>query len=166
MGSTDNYGKYLHHYVSRYVIRYLSSLDPNITWSNHGLCRLNAQYAFLKSVMGHPQVIPPAIDITRISRVIDVATGTGSWAIDFASLPEVRDSNIQVFACDISSEKFLQGINPPEKKVTFFQQDITKQFPDELRGTFDLVNLTLVSYALTSKGWETALQNLHSLLGE
>ena len=99
--------------------------------------------------MGHPQVIPPAIDIARISRVIDVATGTGSWAIDFASLPEVRDSNIQVFACDISSEKFLQGINLPEKQITFFQQDVTKQFPDELLGTFDLINLTLISYALT-----------------
>ena len=61
-------------------------------WSNGGLCRLNAQYPFIKSVMGHPQVIPPAIDIARISRVIDVATGTGSWTIDFASLPEVRDS--------------------------------------------------------------------------
>jgi ubiquinone/menaquinone biosynthesis C-methylase UbiE len=58
--------------------------------------------------MGHPQVIPPVIDIAHISRDINVATGTGSWAIDFASLPEVHDSNVQVLACDISSEKFLQ----------------------------------------------------------
>ena len=141
-------------------------LMPTRPWSNRGLYRLNAQYAFLKSAMGHPQVVPPGIDISHISRVIDVATGTGSWAIDFASLPEVRDSDVQVFACDISSEKYLQGNNPPEKQVTFFQQDITKQFPDELLGTFDLVNLTLVSYALTSKGWEMALQNLHNLLSE
>ena len=50
--------------------------------------------------------ILPGMDIARISRVIDIAAGTGSWAIDFASLPEVRDSNVQVFACDISSEKY------------------------------------------------------------
>lgn len=53
--------------------------------------------------MGHPQVIPPGIDIAHISRVIDVATGTDSWAIDFTLLPGVHDSNVQVFACDISS---------------------------------------------------------------
>ena len=137
-----------------------------MTWSNCGLYRLNAQYPYIKSVIGHPQVIPPEIDIARISRVIDVATGTGSWAVDFASLPEVHDSNVQIFACDISSEKFLQGNKPPAKQITFFQQDPTKPFPDELLGTFDLINLVFVSYALTSRGWEIALQNLHSLLSE
>jgi hypothetical protein len=30
--------------------------------------------------------------------------------------------------------------------MTFFQQDLTKQFPDELLGTFDLINLAFVSY--------------------
>lgn len=152
--------------ASRYVIRCLSSLDADMTWSNCGLYRLNAHYPFVKSAMGHPQVIPPDIDIAHLSRVIDVATGTGSWAIDFASLPQVHDSNVQVFACDISNEKFLQGHIPPAKRITFFQQEITKPFPNELLGTFDLINLTFVSYALTSQGWEIALQNLHSLLSE
>ena len=137
-----------------------------MTWSNGGLYRLNAQYQFFNSVIGHPQVIPPGIDIAHISRVIDVATGTGSWAVDFASLPEVRDSNVQVFACDISSGNFLQGTNPPEKRITFFQQDLTKPFPDELLGTFDLINMAFVSYALTSQGWGISLRNLHSLLSE
>ena len=147
---------------------YLSALNANLTWawSNGGLYRLNAQYPFYKSIMGHPQVIPPGIDLAHVSRVIDVATGTGSWALDFASLPEVQNSNIQVFACDISSEKFLQGNKPTAKQITFFQQDVTKPFSDELLGTFDLINLAFVSYALTSRGWEIALQNLCSLLSE
>jgi SAM-dependent methyltransferase len=127
---------------------------------------LNAQYSFFKSVVGHPRVIPPGIDISHVSRVIDVATGTGVWALDFASLPDVYKSNIQVFACDISSEKFLKGNEPAVKQITFFQQDVTKPFPEELLGTFDLVNLTFLSYALTSQGWEKALQNLHGLLSE
>ena len=154
--------------ASRYVSRCLSesSLDANMTWSNRDLCRLNTQYTFLKSAMGHPQVIPPGIDITNISRVIDVATGTGSWAVDFALLPEIRDSNVQIFACDISSEKYLQEYKPPTKQITFFQQDVTKPFPDELLGTFDLINMALVSLALTSKGWEMALRNLRGLLSE
>ena len=120
----------------RYVICCLTSLYAKMTWSNCGSYRLNVQYPFVKSVMGHSQVIPPGIDIAHISRVIDVATGTCSWAVDFASLPEVHDSDVQVIACDISSEKFLQGHKFPAKQRTFFQQDIAKPFLDELLGTF------------------------------
>jgi SAM-dependent methyltransferase len=116
--------------------------------------------------MGHHQVIPPEIDIAHVSRVIDVGTGTGAWALDFVSLPEVHKSNIQVFACDVSDEKFPQGNEPGVEQITFFQQDITKPFPDELLGTFNLVNLTLLVYALTPRGWGIALQNLRSLLSE
>ncbi|KAI0290624.1 hypothetical protein BC826DRAFT_1026401 [Russula brevipes] len=126
--------------------------------------RLNAQYSFLKSVIGHPQVVPPGIDVTHVSRVLDVATGTGAWAVDFLSLPDVRDSNIQVFACDISTGKFPQTGEPHAKSIKFFQQDVTKPFSDELLGTFDLINVNLLSFALTSQGWKTSLQNLHSLL--
>ena len=131
-----------------------------------GLYRLNAQYSIFKSVLGHPQVIPPGIDIAHVSRVIDVATGTGAWALDFVSLPEVQKNNIQVFACDISGEKFLQGKKPSVEQITFFQQDVTKPFPDELVGTFDLANLSLLSYALTLQGWKLTFQNMRSLLSE
>ena len=128
--------------------------------------RLKAQYSYLESVFGYPQLVPPGIDIARVSRVIDVATGTGAWALDFASLPDVRDRNIQVFACDISTAKFPRADEQEANTVTFFQQDITKPFPNDLLGTFDLVNLVLLSYALTEQGWKRALQNVHSLLSE
>ncbi|KAF8492967.1 S-adenosyl-L-methionine-dependent methyltransferase, partial [Russula emetica] len=128
--------------------------------------RLNTQYPFYKSVLGDSHVIPPGIDIANISRVIDIATGTGAWALDFASQPEVQKRNIQIFACDIDDTKFLQGnkLQVAAKHVSFFQQDVTKPFPDELLGTFDLVNLILLSCALTSQGWKMALQNFRSLL--
>jgi len=125
---------------------------------------LNTQYPFYKSLFGHSQVIPPGIDIANISRVIDVGTGTGAWALDFASQPEVQRRNIQIFACDIDGTKFLQGNKLAPKRVSFFQQDVTKPFPEELLGTFDLVNLLLLCCALTSQGWKMALQNLRSLL--
>jgi SAM-dependent methyltransferase len=129
---------------------------------------LNTQYPFYKSVFGHSHVIPPGIDITNISRVIDVATGTGAWVLDFASLPEVQRRNIQIFACDIDGAKFLQGNKPQVavNHISFFQQDVTKPFPDELLGTFDLVNLILLCCALTSQGWKMALENLRSLLSK
>jgi hypothetical protein len=117
-------------------------------------------------VIGHPQVVPPGIDVAHVSRVLDVATGTGAWAVDFLSLPDVRDSNIQAFACDISTGKFPQTGEPHAKRIKFFQQDVTKPFSDELLGTFDLINVTLLAFALTSQGWKIALKNLHSLLRE
>lgn len=113
---------------------------------------MNTQYPFYKSVFGHSQVIPPGIDIANISRVIDVGTGTGAWALDFASHPEVQKRNIQIFACDIDGTKFLQGNKLAAKHVSFFLQDVTKPFPDELLGTFDLVNVLLLCCALTSHG--------------
>jgi len=122
--------------------------------------RLNRQYIFHKNLFDYPQLIPPEIDITHVSRVIDVGAGTGAWALDFVSLPDVCDRDLQVFACDISTAKFPRSGEPEVRKITFFQQDVTKPFPDELLGTFDLINLSCLSYALTAQGWKVALRNI------
>jgi ubiquinone/menaquinone biosynthesis C-methylase UbiE len=120
----------------------------------------------MNAVFGYPQLVPPEIDIAHVSRVIDLATGTGVWALGLASLPYVRDRNVQIFACDISTAKFPRAEEQEAKKVKFFQQDITKPFPDELLGTFDLVNLIFLCYALTEEEWKRALQNIYHLLSE
>jgi SAM-dependent methyltransferase len=89
------------------------------------------------------------------------------WALDFVSLPGVCDrDDIQVFACDISTAKFPKIDGPGVRKIKFFQQDVTKPFPDEFIGTFDLINFSFVAYAFTTQGWQVALQNLYSLLSE
>jgi ubiquinone/menaquinone biosynthesis C-methylase UbiE len=124
------------------------------------------QYAFLKTAFGYPQLVPPEINISHVSKVIDIATGTGAWALDFASLPDVCNRNVQIFACDISTAKFPPEEERKAKGINFFQQDVTKTFPDELLGTFDLVNLMYLSYSLTENGWKKALKNIHSLLSE
>ena len=97
---------------------------------------------------------------------MDVGTGTGAWILDFVALPGVRDRGLQVFACDISTAKFPRNDEPGVKKITFFQHDVTKPFPDELLGTFDLINICFLGYALTAQGWKVALRNLYSLLSE
>jgi len=135
-------------------------LDDN----NSEVSRLKSQYLFFKSVFDYPDIIPPVVNVAHVSKVIDVATGTGAWALDFVSQPDVRDRGVQVFACDISTAKFPQADIPDVDKITFFQQDVTKPFPDEMLGTFDLVNMTYLGFALTVQGWKLALQNLHDLL--
>ncbi len=114
----------------------------------------------------YPNIVPPVVNVAHLSKVIDVATGTGAWALDFVSQPDVRDCGAQVFACDISTAKLPQAARdkPDVNKITFFQQDVTKPFPDEMLGTFDLVNMTYLGFALTVQGWKLALQNLRDLL--
>lgn len=126
--------------------------------------RLKKQYFFFKTVFDYPDIVPPVVNVAHVSKVIDVATGTGAWALDFVSQPDVRDRGVQVFACDISTAKFPQTDKPDADKITFFQQDVTKPFPDEMLGTFDLVNMTYLGFALTVQGWKLALQNLRDLL--
>jgi SAM-dependent methyltransferase len=130
------------------------------------LSRLNRQFNFHKTLFDYPQLVPPGIDITHVSRIIDVGAGTGAWALDLMSHPDVRDRDLQVFACDISTAKFPRNDEPEVRKITFFEQDVTKAFPDEFIGTFDLINLSCLSYGLTAQGWKVALRNLYSLLSE
>ncbi|KAH9074935.1 S-adenosyl-L-methionine-dependent methyltransferase [Lactarius deliciosus] len=122
--------------------------------------RLNTQYLYLKTIFDYPKIVPPVVSVARVGKVIDVATGTGAWALDFVSQPEVRDRGVQVFACDISAAKFPQADKPDVDKITFFQHDVTKPFPDDMLGTFDLVHMAFVCWALTVQGWKSALQNL------
>ena len=117
-------------------------------------------------MFNYPNIVPPVVNVAHLSKVIDVATGTGAWALDFVSQPDLRDRGVQVFACDISTTKFPQAARDKSdvNKITFFQQDVTKPFPDEMLGTFDLVNMTYLGFALTVQGWKLALQNLRDLL--
>ncbi|KAI0262310.1 S-adenosyl-L-methionine-dependent methyltransferase [Gloeopeniophorella convolvens] len=128
------------------------------------ISRLNGQYLWFKSIWDYPQLLPFEIDVARVSRVLDAAAGTGAWALDFVSLPGVRDRDVQVFACDVSTAKFPDTDAPEVKRIKFFECDITRPFHDDMLGTFDLINLNYMSYALTKRGWKVALQNLHDLL--
>ncbi|KAI9458376.1 S-adenosyl-L-methionine-dependent methyltransferase [Lactarius psammicola] len=131
--------------------------------NNSEVSRLKTQYFHFKTVFG-PNTVPPVVNTTRINKVIDVATGTGAWALDLLSQPDVRDRDLQVFACDISTSKFPQAYEPDVDKIIFFQHDVTKPFPDEMLGTFDLVNMNYLVFALTVQGWKLALQNMRDLL--
>ncbi|KAH9166733.1 S-adenosyl-L-methionine-dependent methyltransferase [Lactarius sanguifluus] len=130
---------------------------------NSEVSRLKIQYLYFKTVFDS-NAVPPVVNINQVRKVIDVATGTGAWALDFVSQPNVRDRDVQVFACDISSAKFPQAGKPDVDKIRFFEHDVTKPFPDEMLGTFDLVNMSCMCFALTVQGWKSALQNLHDLL--
>ncbi|KAH9074933.1 hypothetical protein EDB83DRAFT_2354226 [Lactarius deliciosus] len=87
----------------------------------------------------YPKIAPPVVNVAHVRKVTDVGTGTGAWALDFMSQPEVRGCDVQVFACDISAAKFAQADGSGVSKITFFQQDVTEPFPDDMLRTFDLL---------------------------
>ncbi|KAH9074951.1 hypothetical protein EDB83DRAFT_2515824 [Lactarius deliciosus] len=116
-------------------------LDDN----NSEISRLKTQYLHFKTVFDS-NTVPPVVDVTQVRK------------------PNVRDRDVQVFACDISSAKFPQAGKPDVDKIRFFEHDVTKPFPDEILGTFDLVNMSCMCFALTMQGWKSALQNLRDLL--
>ncbi|KAH9017028.1 hypothetical protein EDB84DRAFT_1567010 [Lactarius hengduanensis] len=150
-----------HHFESKTPVKpYV--LDDNDNRSE--VSRLNIQYLYFKRMFDYPKIAPPVVNVAHVRRVIDVGTGTGAWALDFMSQPEVRSRGVQVFACDISAAKFPQADGSGVGKITFFQQDVTKPFPDDMLGTFDLVHMTCMCWALTVQGWKSALQNLRDLL--
>ncbi|KAI0262309.1 S-adenosyl-L-methionine-dependent methyltransferase [Gloeopeniophorella convolvens] len=126
--------------------------------------RLNSQYLWFKTVWDHPGLLPPEIDAAYVSRVLDAGTGTGAWALDFVSLPDVRDRDVEVFACDISTAKFPQADVSEVKRIRFFEHDVTRPFSEDMLGTFDLVNLSHLGYALTREGWAITLKNVRDLL--
>lgn len=132
---------------------------------------LTTQYELLRTLFDYPEAVPPAVDLNKVSAVLDIAAGTAAWTLDLANEPKIKprlpptSSNpVKLYACDLSLAKF-----PPKEKldalgVTCFQQDVTQPFPQELRGKFDLAHMSLLVFALTEEGWDRALRNIYEVL--
>ncbi|KAJ7189210.1 S-adenosyl-L-methionine-dependent methyltransferase [Mycena filopes] len=128
--------------------------------------RLTKQYIMKKSIYGWTSAVPDSIDLTRLQSVIDVGAGTCIWTLDLADTLKARGTNntTQLYACDIEA-KFLPSAElAAAAGITLFTQDVTKPFPEEYHGTFDLVHASLLFLCLTEEGWGKALLNFKKLL--
>ncbi|VDC01100.1 unnamed protein product [Peniophora sp. CBMAI 1063] len=124
--------------------------------------RLSEQHFFVKAVFDHPDLLPAAVDRKKIRRVLDAAAGTAAWALDLSDQPFA--SSYEIYASDITLSKF-----PPEDvlqraRIRTLQQDLTKPFPDDMKGTFDLVHTAALVVALTEDDWNNMLKNVYDLL--
>ncbi|KAJ6456636.1 hypothetical protein C8R47DRAFT_187926 [Mycena vitilis] len=130
--------------------------------------RLGKQYALRKSVYGWSTAVPDVdvVDLTRLHNVLDIAAGTCMWTLNFANMPQVRNrrDKIQIYACDINPG-FLPAPDVLEEfAIKTFMQDVTKPFPAEYGGMFDLVHASLLAVALNADGWNAAVGNFKTLL--
>ncbi|KAJ7110615.1 S-adenosyl-L-methionine-dependent methyltransferase [Mycena epipterygia] len=127
--------------------------------------RLSRLYPMKKSMYGWSSAVPDAVDLSQVERVIDIGAGTCIWTLDLAAMPEInaRCEQMCIYACDINT-KFFPASSLSELGITAFQQDVTKPFPEELYGTFDLVHASFLVGCLKPDGWGAALANYHRLL--
>ena len=132
--------------------------------------RLTDQYYMLKGGLQRTSPVPPELDLSKISSVLDVAAGNCIWILDFASQPEIEcrvqltEPSIELHACDIDLGKFPPSARLSKKGVKGFQHDVTRPFPEEMRHRFDLIHMSILIGALSSKQWEVAIRNLRDAL--
>ncbi|KAI0317273.1 S-adenosyl-L-methionine-dependent methyltransferase [Amylostereum chailletii] len=122
--------------------------------------RLSGQYLFMKNLFNHPTLLPPSIDVSKLHRVLDAAAGTAVWALDLAG----ATPHLELYACDITTAKFPPDDVLATAGVSAFEQDLTQPFPEDMRGTFDLVHMTYLVYALPEAAWQRALRNVYDVL--
>lgn len=119
--------------------------------------RLNCQHYIWGRELGF--TIDPTVALPNTNpRIADVATGTGVWLLEAASLyPGAR--------CDGTDIDLSQA--PPSKwcppNVAFSRWDFRTTPPEEWHGVYDLVHVRLVMLAI-EKDPSTVIQNLSMLL--
>ncbi|KAL2145880.1 hypothetical protein VTI28DRAFT_5962 [Corynascus sepedonium] len=93
------------------------------------------------------------LDMTKVQKVLDVGTGTGIWAIDFAD----ENPNVQVIGTDISP--IQPGWVPPN--VFFEMEDATQAwtFPDN---SFDYVHIRYLFGSIVD--WERLMREAYRVL--
>ncbi|KAH9889264.1 hypothetical protein C8Q73DRAFT_152384 [Cubamyces lactineus] len=133
--------------------------------------RLAAQYLFKRALYGWNSPIPPVIDVSHLTNVLDVAAGTCIWTFDFASLhgvserlSEGAEDRIHLYACDIETKVLPEKSLTDPLHLTTFQHDVTMPFPKYLHGKFDLVHISFLLMCLTKDGWKQALRHCNDVL--
>lgn len=107
------------------------------------LTRLLLQHQLLNKLMGG--ILPSTLDLSHVSRVLDVACGVGRWVIDLARM----HSTMQVIGID-KSEYFIEQARQMAElekvsNATFMVQDMHHmEEKDFVPASFDLIHLSFL----------------------
>ncbi|KAF9458397.1 hypothetical protein BDZ94DRAFT_1313356 [Collybia nuda] len=125
--------------------------------------RLDKQYLlFQKCFDRGPVTLAGSLKKDRVNKVLDVAAGSLAWALDVARSAD--SSKIQLYACDITPDNFPPTSVTNALSITTFVHDVTRPFPEDMIGQFDVVNMRLLMYALSEDQWKKALNNIYDVL--
>lgn len=124
--------------------------------------RLDDQHAFLGKFSGGlvPTDISTHLATIPTPRIADVGTGTAAWLIDIAT--QLPPTSV-LAGFDVTRDT----LPPPDSRpanFTFYNHNATEPFPEEHVGTYDLVHVRFLMYALKKHEWAVVAQNLYALL--
>ncbi|BCR92568.1 putative LaeA-like methyltransferase [Aspergillus chevalieri] len=129
--------------------------------------RLNSQHVFLLEVYGN-NLIHPSIPKENIQSVADIATGTGIWLRDAATVLGMQNRNpsspYYLHGFDISSVQFQPVATQTNAEIYLSLQNCLKPFPPEHHGRYDFVHVRLLIGALRKGEYELAIKNIFDIL--
>jgi SAM-dependent methyltransferase len=126
-----------------------------------------------KKLLSYEDILEVPFDKERVTHILDVGAGSGAWTLDVARIPEIKarssptSSNpIKLYMSDITSAKFPSSSILDSLNIAAFEQDVTKPFPEEMQGKFDVVHMSFLVWALTHEQWSLALKNIYNILSK
>ena len=123
--------------------------------------RLDLQHQWTKAIAGD-RLIHPSIPLHSVKAIADVATGTGIWLRDLANTWQSTDNTRPKFVgFDISADQFP---NEEVPGIELHVHNAVQPFPEAFLGKFDIVNVRLMTYAMTVSDITDIVSNIASIV--
>ncbi|KIK54430.1 hypothetical protein GYMLUDRAFT_100104 [Collybiopsis luxurians FD-317 M1] len=121
--------------------------------------RLNEQSRFMtRAVFGGKLIsVPGSLELSPGDKILESATGTGIWMLDLA---QQIPSTISLTGIDISIRLFPSSY---PSNISFASHSVT-DLPKSWSDRYKLVNQRLLTGALTTEQWRSALNELKRVL--
>ncbi|KAF5318603.1 hypothetical protein D9619_010821 [Psilocybe cf. subviscida] len=117
--------------------------------------RLHEQQKLLSELFDGRVVVPP-VEFNEGSEVLDIATGSGAWVLDFAARYPSADLT-KIICIDIGDALFPKS-HPPNMT---FQANSALQMPLEWTDRFTLVHQRLIIGGVKYDEWEALIQDIY-----
>jgi ubiquinone/menaquinone biosynthesis C-methylase UbiE len=110
--------------------------------------RLLLRHQILSKLMGG--ILPSSLDLSHVTRVLDVACGVGRWVIDLARMyPAMQVIGIDKSEYFIAQARKMAGLEKVSN-AAFIEQDLHHlEGPDFAPASFDLIHLSFLTGEIT-----------------
>ena len=125
------------------------------------IIRLDNQNRLMTEAVGG--VFPETLDLTTVSRILDLGCGLGGWTMDAAFALEAHCVGIDSRASLIEFAQMRVRSTSIDDLATFERMEITHPLPFA-DASFDLVNLRFLAGLLEAQQWPSVLQECFRVL--
>ena len=125
------------------------------------MIRLDNQNRLMTEAVGG--VFPESLDLTHVSRILDLGCGLGGWTMDAAFALETHCVGVDSRTSLIEFAQMRANTTSIDDLATFQVMEITHPLPF-VNASFDLVNLRFLAGLLETKQWSSVLQECFRVL--